>query len=222
MTGSGPPDRWTEPRRQIAALLGDKDADAAQLYRMAIDGLCRPLTHSSLMVSAHCIRELIKVLPVILGYPVVERADASRCVRELYRQWVESELPLASGGLTDAQAVSVPAHVFAAARDAANAGAEGAKNSRELTAMIVTGQSGDADLASVRRVHKSIELFRGWAHARDYTKPIRSVPVVDRVLQELEIIEEALLNRLDNMADRAKAVRELLVGANRKVDESEL
>lgn len=221
MTGA-PGDRWTDPRRQIVGLLGDKDLDAAQLYRTAIDGLAGPLTHASLMVTAHCIRELVKVLPVILGYPVVERADTSRCVRELYRQWMDGGLPLASDTPPDVQAVSVPAAVFVAAREAANAGAEGARNSRELTAIIVTGQTGDADAASVARVHKSIELFRGWAHARDYTKPDRPVPAVDRVLQEMEILEEALLNRLANMADRAKAVRELLAIANQKLDEDEL
>jgi hypothetical protein len=222
MTGSGPPERWTARRRQIVALLGDRDADAAQLYRTAIDGLAGSLTHASLMVTGHCIRELIKVLPVILGYPIIERADASRSVRELYRQWAESELPLASDDLSEAQVISVPVCVFAAAREAANAGAKGNNNSRKLTAMIVTGQTGDADIASVKRVHTSIELFREWAHARDYTKPLGPVPAIARVLQELEIIEEALLNRLDNMADRAKTVRELLAIANRKLDEEEL
>jgi hypothetical protein len=214
-------ERWTVMRTEILALVEDKDTDAAQLYRTAVEALAAPLTRASLMIISHCIRELVKVLPAILGYPTIERADASRSARELYRQWTVSDLPLASDGASEADAVSVPVDVFVAAREVANAGAEGSKNSRELSALIVTGQPGEVDSASVRRVHKSIELFRRWAHARDYTQPVRPVPPVDRVLRELEIIEEALMNRLGNMADRAKTVREFLAVANRKLDDAQ-
>jgi len=212
-------DHWSEIRIELLALLERKDPDAGDLYRRAIESLERPLTRASVMIVSHCIRELVKVLPVILGYPIVERADASRTARELHRQWTASDLSLESDGVSEAEVVSIPASVFNAARNAANAGAEGRKNSRELTAIIVTGQTGDADTASVKRVHKSIELFRGLAHARDYTQPVRSVPSRVRVLEELDVIEQALMNRLGNMADRAKSVRHLLADANRKLED---
>ncbi|MDQ4214745.1 hypothetical protein [Microbacterium capsulatum] len=211
---------WTNVRRELAVNLKSRDQDAAELYETAIQRLVSPLTRASLMVISHCVRELIKVLPVILGYPVVERADASRSARELHRHWVAASLQLDAEQAIEAAAVSVPSEVFVAARDAAIAGADGSKNSRELTAIIVTGFASEVDTASVARVHKSIEFFRGLAHARDYTQPAKPVPKVDRVIRELEIIEEALMNRMTNMADRAKTVRELLANANRKRDEA--
>jgi hypothetical protein len=212
---------WTDTRREIEAHLREKDSDAGDLYRTAIDGLTQPLTHASLMVIGHCVRELIKVLPVILGYPLIERADSSRSARELHRHWVAAELPLTPDGSIDNAMVSVPGAVYSAARDVANAGANGAQNSRELTALIVTGQRGDAATASVARVHKSIEFFRQVTHARDYTKPPGPLPIMAKVGQELAIIDEALINRLANLADRAKSVRDLLAAANRKHDEVE-
>lgn len=217
--GDASPEIWTDVRQEIFALLQEKDSDAADLYRAGVAALAAPLTRPALMIAGHCVRELIKVLPVILGYPTIEHADASRAARELYRQWTTSGLPLSpdEGIETAAVAVSLD-DVLVAAREVANAGAEGSQNSLALTALIVTGLTSEARTASVRRVHKSIELFRRWAHARDYTKPARTVPERSRVLAELEVIEEALLNRLGNMADRAKSVREILVVANQPID----
>jgi hypothetical protein len=217
VSGVSPSKYWTELRQEILSLLEEKDADAAELYRTAVESLTTPLTRPALMITGHCVRELIKVLPVVLGYPVIERADASRSARELSKQWTASGLPLSDDdGASEPEAVALPIEVVIAAREVANAGAAGSRNSRELTALIVTGLTSDAETASVKRVHKSIEMFRQWAHARDYTKPARPVPALERVVGELEIIEEALMNRLGNMADRAKSVRELLAGANRR------
>lgn len=217
--GDVSPELWTDARREIIAHLQEKDSDAAELYRAGVAALVVPLTRPALMIAGHCVRELIKVLPVILGYPTIEHADASRAARELYRQWTTTGLPLSpdEGIETAAVAVSLD-DVLVAARQVANAGAEGSRNSLELTALIVTGLTSEAQTASVRRVHEAIELFRRWAHARDYTKPARKVPERSDVLAELEVIEEALLNRLGNMADRAKSIREILAVANRPID----
>lgn len=215
--GDIPPELWTDARQEIFALLHEKDPDAAELYRAAVAALVDPLTRPALMIAGHCVRELIKVLPVILGYPTIEHADASRAARELYQQWTTSGLPLSPDEVIETAAVSLD-DVLAAAREVANAGAEGRQNSLELTALIVTGLASEAGTASVRHVHNSIERFRGWAHARDYTKPERKLPERSRVLAELEVIEEALLNRLGNMADRAKSVREILAVANQPID----
>lgn len=216
--GDGLPELWTDARQEISDLLQEKDSDAAELYRAGVAALVDPLTRPALMIAGHCVRELIKVLPVILGYPTIERADASRAARELYRQWMTSGLPLSSDEGIETAAVTVSLDVLVAAREVANAGAEGSQNSLELTALIVTGLTSEARTASVRRVHKSIEFFREWAHARDYTKPARSVPERSGVLAEMEVIEEALLNRLGNMADRAKSIREILAVANQPLD----
>lgn len=217
-SGDFSPDLWTGPRQEIFDLLQEKDPDAAELYRAGVAALVVPLTRPALMIAGHCVRELIKVLPVILGYPTIERADASRAARELYRHWTASGLPLSPDEGIETEAVAVSLEVLAAARVVANAGAEGSQNSLELTALIVTGLTSEVRTASVRRVHKAVELFREWAHARDYTKPARSVPERSGVLAELEVIEEALLNRLGNMADRAKSIREILAAANQTLD----
>lgn len=212
---------WTEPRRAILEHLIVKNSDAADLYRNAVDGLDEPLTRASLMIVGHCIRELVSALPPILGYPDVGRADASRAAKDLHQQWVAANLQLGFDGSADVENVTVPAGVFAAARVVANAGADGSKNSRTLTSLIVTGLMTEVGSAPVARVHKAIEFFRAFTHHRDYTRPGRPLPALATVVQELEIIEEALLNRLANMADRAQAVRGLLTSANRKVNEDE-
>jgi hypothetical protein len=219
-TGEPEGERWTETRRNIYRLLLDRDQDSAHLYRVAVASVGAPLSRADLMISGHCVRELIKVLPTLLGYPMLERADASRAARELHKYWVAHRLPLgADAASSDTEAVAIPREVFVAAREVANAGAAGSKNSRELTAVIVAGLVTETDAASVKRVHQAIEMFRRWAHARDYSKPAGSLPSIEQVLRELEIIEEALMNRLGNMADRAVSVRELLARANRKTDE---
>lgn len=220
-TGSGPGGCWTEARTQIFSLLDAKDSDAAELYKTAVESLAGRLTGASVLVGAHCVRELIKVLPVILGYPAIERADASRAARELNRAWLEAGLPRAPEGAPQGEVVSVPRVVYVSVIDVVNAGASGSKNSRELTSLIVTGQSRDPEAPPVQRVHRSIEMFRGLAHARDYTKPAGPLPSQEHLLGELAIIEEALLNRLANMADRAKTVYGLLAVANSKVGEGD-
>jgi len=42
------------------------------------------------------------------------------------------------------------------------------------------------------------------------------LPSVEKVEMELRIIEESLLTRLGNMANRARAIRKIIANANRR------
>ena len=135
----------------------------------------------------------------------------------LFQAWTGENLALA--GIDDEDddtPRAIPAGVFRAARAVAAAAAIGNQNARELTAILATGQIGNLDAAPVKRLHRAIEFFRKWTHARDYSKPERTLPTEEIVELELRIIEEAMLTRLGNMADRARAMRDLLAKANRR------
>jgi hypothetical protein len=178
----------------------------------------RPLSHPRLMIAGHCLRELASKLPRALGDPVKDRSDVSRPALELFRAWTGENLDLADAmdDGDDDTPRAVPAGIFRAARAVVAAAAVGNQNARELTALLATGQIGNLDDGAVKRLHRAIEFFRGWTHARDYSQPERTLPTWEIVELELRIIEEAMLTRLGNMADRARAVRDIIAKANRR------
>jgi hypothetical protein len=169
------------------------------------------------MIAGHCLRELFNRLPRVLGDPVKPRSDVSRPALELFQAWTGADLGLADLGSEDDDTPrAIPASVYRAARDVAAAAAAGNQKARELTAILATGQIGNLDDAPLRRLHQAIEFFRKWTHAHDYSEPERTLPSKDAIELELRIIEDAMLTRLGNMADRARAVRDTLAKANRR------
>ncbi|HUZ56905.1 MAG TPA: hypothetical protein VMU94_30845 [Streptosporangiaceae bacterium] len=211
---------WTADRTALLDLLRQVHSDLGELYLQAVGALCQEqLSHPRLMIAGHCLRELFSKLPRTLGDPVKDRSDVNRPALELFRAWTGENLDLADvvGDEDDDSPRAVPAGVFRAARVVAAAAAVGNQNARELTAMLATGQIGNLDDGAVKRLHRAIEFFREWTHARDYSKPERILPTGEIVELELRIIEEAMLTRLGNMADRARAMRDIIAKANRRV-----
>jgi hypothetical protein len=209
---------WTADREALLGLLSQTQPDLGELYFQAIEALSREaLSHPRLMIAGHCLRELFSKLPRVLGDPIKDHSDVSRPALELFHVWTGENLALA--GVDDADddtPRAVPAGVFRAARAVAVAASVGNQNARELTAILATGQIGNLDDAPVKRLHQAIGFFRKWTHARDYSEPERTLPTGEIVELELRIIEEAMLTRLGNRADRVRAVRGFIAKANRR------
>lgn len=212
---------WTADRLALRELLSQNHPDLDELYGQAVDSLAHKPTLPRLLVAGHCVRELCSALPRVLGDPVEPRTDVNRPARELFLAWPADDLGLATVGNADTDDTprAVSADLFRAARAVAAAAAEGNRKSRELTAIVATGQVAGVDDAAMKRLHKAIEFFRKWTHGTDYSKPQRSLPSAHQVEGELRILEDALLTRLGNMADRARAVREIMADANRRTTE---
>jgi hypothetical protein len=209
---------WTVDRTALVELLCEIHSDLGELYRAGIQALSQEsLSHPRLMIAGHCLRELFNRLPRALGHTLADRSDVGRLAFELFNAWTDGSLILtAVDDPDDDTPRAVSAAVYRAARAVASAAAIGNQNSRELTAIVATGEVGNLDDAAIRRLHQAIEFFRKWTHARDYSKPERTLPSGEMVEIELRILEEGLLTRLGNRADRARAVRELLAVANRR------
>ena len=210
---------WTPDREALFALLQSRHGDLADLYHQAIEALSRDeLIQPRLMVASHCLRELFNNVPRMLGLQPAPWKDVSRAAKELFLAWPSDGRGLIAANVSDDAPQSVTADVYRAAYTVASAAATGNQNARELTALTATGLLTDIDAAAVRRLHEAVEFFRQWAHGRDYSKPDRVLPPMQQVELELRIIEEALLTRLGNMADRARSMRESIARANRRVE----
>jgi len=210
---------WSTDRTELLHLLRQNNNNLGELYLQAVEALNHDvLIQPRLMVAGHCLRELFSNLPRVLGDPIKERTDVNRPARELFQAWTAEDLALTAhddDGADDTPR-AVPALVFRAAQAVASAASGGNQTSREVTAIVATGQLGNLGDASVNRLHMAIEFFREWAHASDYSKPDRVLPSVEKVEMELRIIEESLLTRLGNMANRARAMRQIIANANRR------
>lgn len=209
---------WTADRNELCTLLTERHPDLGGLYELAINTVAAGVTLPRLVVAAHCIRELCSELPILLGDAPEPRAEVNRAARELAEAWAASDLDsvVDVGQAEDDALHAVPRRVFRAAAMVAAAGAEGTRKSRVRTALLATGRATDAGSPLIARLHKAIEFFRGWDHQRDYTVTHRNLPSVEKIEEELRIIEDALLTRLGNMADRARALRDVIAHANRR------
>jgi hypothetical protein len=209
---------WTADRTALLDLLGRTHSDLGELYFHAVEALsCEELSQPRLMIAGHCLRELFSKLPRVLGDLIKDRTDVNRPALELFRAWTDADLALVGvDDENDDTPRAIPASVFRAARAVAAAASIGNQNARELTAILATGQIGNLEDAAMRRLHQAIEFFRKWTHAHDYSQPARTLPPGEIVELELRIIEEAMLTRLGNMADRARAMRDIIAKANRR------
>jgi len=210
---------WTDDRRQLAALLAQREPDAAELYRRAVDGFASAaLTRPALMVSAHCVRELIAMLPTVLGDERQPRANVERAAKQLSTAWENAELlpPEPDSHVGEPTPRAIPHDVYRAAHDVVTAAVAGSQNSRLLTATVATGATLTVHTPQVNRLHREIEKFRKWCHRRDYTRPEVAMPPTEEIESALNTIEQALLDRLGNMADRVAVVLSAVDAANRK------
>lgn len=210
---------WNASRSELVVLLEKESIDLADLYRHSIDTLAgTQLSFASIVVVGQCIRELFNGLPRALGDPVSDRTDVERPAKELYEAWLAADMAFNESAAIDEAPRSMPAAVYRAAQAVASSAGAGRQTSRELTALLATGRTSNLEDAAMRRLHSAIEFFRQWAHLKDYSQPDRSLPSMEAVEVELRIIEEAVLTRLGNMADRVRALREVLSAANRRLD----
>lgn len=212
---------WTAARKELRTLLHDTHTDVADLYAQAVEALSTvPISRPRLMIGAHCLRELVPTLLEVQQVGKPPRANDSRAAKDLSDAWTAYGLRLdpeaddathAEGDLRP-----VPHEVYVAARVTAAAGAQGSQNARTVTALLALGQESDIHSAPLRRLHKAIQQFTAWSHRRDYTKPSGKLPAIHEVDGQLRVIEEALLTRFANRADRVSALREQLRRANRR------
>jgi hypothetical protein len=215
---------WTPARKELRTLLHDLHTDAADLYAQAVGALgSTPLSRPRLMIGSHCVRELVPTLLEIQQIGKPPRANDSRAAKELSVAWAAHRLRLEpevdEANYVDDDLRPVPHGVYVAARLAAAAGAQGSQNAREITALLALGQQSDINTAPLRRLHTAIQQFTSWSHRRDYSKPSPKLPAVDEIESQLRVVEEALMTRFANRADRVSALREQLRQANRRGEE---
>lgn len=215
---------WTPARKELRALLHDLHADVADLYAQAVGALGSiPFSRPRLMIGSHCVRELVPTLLEVQQIGKPPRANDSRAAKELSDAWVAHRLRLEpevdEANYADGDLRPVPQEIYVAARVTAAAGAQGSQNARVITALLALGQKSDINTAPLRRLHTAIQQFTSWSHRRDYSKPLGTLPTVDEVEAQLRVVEEALLTRFANRADRVSALREQLRQANRRGEE---
>ncbi|MGI8678138.1 MAG: hypothetical protein ACR2LX_05525 [Jatrophihabitans sp.] len=212
---------WTPAREELRALLHDLHADAADLYAQAVEALGgAPLSRPRLMIGSHCVRELVPTLLEVQQIVKPPRANDSRAAKELSVAWtaygLRMEPEVDEANYVDGDLRPLPHGVYVAARVTAAAGTQGGQNARVITALLALGQESNINTAPLRRLHKTIQQFTSWSHRRDYSKPLGTLPTVDEVEAQLRVIEEALLTRFANRADRVSALREQLRRANHR------
>lgn len=212
---------WTADRHELQQLLTKQHLDLGGFYELAVAELSNGLTFPRLVIAAHCLRELVSGLPVVLGDDTAARSDVSRPAHELAKAWEAAGLDrlIDVDDFDDDALHPIPGNVLRDAAAVAKAGAVGTRNARALTALLATGDSADANDPLIRRLHDAIEFFRRWAHYRDYSTARRPLPAAGKVEEELRIIEDALLTRFGNLADRARTLRDIIASANQRTME---
>jgi hypothetical protein len=215
---------WTPERKQLLRLLTELNVEPAELYAKAIDELAqKPLTRARLMVAAHCMRELCRCLVEVQQFARPVRANVDALAKQLADAWLAANMSFEPDpeGAVEPGARTVTNEIFVRAQATAAEANQGSKNARRATALATTGQDLDLTAGPIARVHHAVMKFTRWSHYQQYTGYESGLPPIAAVEPELRVIEEALLTRHANRADRVRDVRTALAKANTREEDAE-
>lgn len=211
---SGPGTRcglWTSPREELRAALASQSALCGQLYREAIEALGAPeLDTGRLVVAGHAVRELVNLLPAVLGdVELPDRVPDAQLRDLLVEAWKGHQAEVAAG-------TAVPGLVPRAVTNAINAWVQAqdqiAENSQTRRAALVLGTADGVEDSSVRVVISAIGAFERLRH------PSRtdSESPVDRAAYQgaLSIIENAITSRILGFFTVKQQLQDVVEAAN--------
>lgn len=184
---------WTAQREELRAALASQNALCGQLYREAVEALGAPeLDAGRLTVAGHAVRELVNLLPSILGdVELPDRIPDAHLRDQLVAAWNQYRADIAVG---TAASGLVPGAVMEAIDAWVQAQAQITENSQTRRAALVLGKTEGVEDSSVRVVISAIGAFERLRHpsSADSEAP------VDRAAYQgaLSIIETAITSRI--------------------------
>lgn len=154
---------WRGHREELRVALASQSALCGQLYRETVEALwVSEIDTGRLVVAAHAIRELVNLLPSILGdVQLPKRIPDAHLRDQLVDGWNEHLAKIAEGA-------AMPGMVPGAVTKAINAWVEAqqriAKNSQARRAALVLGKTEGVEDSSVRVVISAIGVFERLRH----------------------------------------------------------
>ena len=184
---------WNAQREELHDALASQNTLCAQLYREAVDALGAPdLDIGKLVVAGHAVRELVNLLPAVLGdVNLPERVRDSGLRDDLVAAWNEHQAHIAAGAAAPGLISANVANAIDAWVQAQNQITE---NSQTRRAALVLGTTEAADDSSVRVVIGAVGAFERLRHP----SKADSESSVDRAAYQdaLSIIENAITSRI--------------------------
>ena len=184
---------WTVQRAELRDALASQNALCAQLYREAVDALGTPgLDRGKLVVAGHAVRELVNLLPAVLGdVDLPERVLDSELRDDLVAAWSEHQADIAAGAVAPVLTSTKVANAIDAWVQAQN---QIKQNALTRRAALVLGTTEAADDSSVRVVISAVGAFERLRHPSKSD----SESSVDRAAYQdaLSIIENAITSRI--------------------------
>ena len=202
---------WTAQREELRAALTSQNALCGQLYREAVEALGAPeLDTGRLVVAGHAIRELVNLLPSILGdVELPERIPDAHLRDQLVEAWNEYQADVAAG-------TAVPGLVPGTVTQAINAWVQAqeqiTENSQTRRAALVLGNTEGVDDSSVRVVISAIGAFERLRHP---VKANSELPA-DRAAYQgaWSIIENAITSRILGFFTVKQQLQDVVDAAN--------
>ncbi len=184
---------WNVQREELHDALDSQSTLCAQLYREAVDALgAADLDIGKLVVAGHAVRELVNLLPAVLGdVNLPERVRDSELRDDLVAAWNEYQAHIAAGAAAPGLISTNVANAIDAWVQAQNQITE---NSQTRRAALVLGTTEAADDSSVRVVIGAVGAFERLRHPAKAD----SESSVDRAAYQdaLSIIENAITSRI--------------------------
>ncbi|MEU8223637.1 hypothetical protein [Kribbella sp. NPDC048915] len=184
---------WTVQREELHDALASQNTLCGQLYREAVDALGTPvLDIGKLVVAGHAVRELVNLLPAVLGdVNLPERVRDSRLRDDLVAAWDEYQADIAAG-------TAAPRLISSKVANAINAWVQAQNqitaNSQTRRAALVLGTTDAANDSSVRVVIGAVGAFERLRHP---SKADSESPVDRAAYQDaLSTIENAITSRI--------------------------
>jgi hypothetical protein len=206
---------WTAQREELRDALASQNVLCSQLYREAVDALGAPdLDIGRLVVAGHAVRELVNLLPAVLGdVDLPERIRDSDLRDGLVAAWNEYKTDLATGAAVSGRMPTRVADTIDAWVQAQN---QITANSQTRRAALVLGTTEEVEDSSVRVVIGAVNVFERLRHP---SKSDAEFPV-DRAAYQgaFGIIENATTSRiLGFFAVKAK-LQEVVDAANAQTE----
>ena len=184
---------WTAQREELRGALASQNALCGQLYREAVDALGAPeLDIGRLVVAGHAVRELVNLLPAVLGdVNLPERVRDSDLRDDLVAAWNEYKADIATGAAAPGLITTKVANAIDAWVQAQNQITE---NSQTRRAALVLGTTEAVADSSVTVVIGAVGAFERLRHP---SKADSESPVDRAAFQDaLSIIENAITSRI--------------------------
>lgn len=207
---------WTAQREELRGALASQNALCGQLYREAVDALGAPeLDIGTLVVAGHAVRELVNLLPAVLGdVNLPERVRDSDLRDDLVAVWNEYKAGIVTGAAAPGLITTKVANAIDAWVQAQNQITE---NSQTRRAALVLGTTEAVEDSSVTVVIGAVGAFERLRHP---SKADSESPVDRAAFQDaLSIIENAITSRILGFFAVKERLQDVVDAANLQTED---